>query len=206
MTGSSTVRTHVTFVRHGETEWNRTKRVQGTSDIPLNDTGRLQALTTAQALSSHHFTAVFASPLSRAYETAQIISSHLGLDDPERLAGVVERNYGDAEGLTDREIESRWPDGFSVPGRESRSAVVARALPALCELSERYPGGHLLVVSHGGVIGSLTRHLTNYRVPAPGQAIPNGSVHHFVYENGTLSLEKFNLIPAGNTLVDATGR
>lgn len=202
MNDSSAAQTRVTFVRHGETEWNRTKRVQGKSDIPLNDVGRAQARATAQALSSEEFTAVFTSPLGRAHETAQIISAHLGLGEPELLAGVVERNYGEGEGLTDQEIESRWPRDSDVPGRESRESVVTRALSTLGELSERYPGGRLLVVSHGGVIGSLSRHLTNQKVPAPGQAIFNGSVHHFVYENGQLSLEKFNLVPSGDALVE----
>lgn len=202
MNDFSDAHTRVTFVRHGETEWNRIKRVQGASDIPLNDVGRAQARATAQALSSEEFTAVFTSPLGRAHETAQIISDRLGLGEPELLAGVIERNYGEGEGLTDQEIESRWPHDSEVPGRESRDAVVARALAALAELSERFPGGRLLVVSHGGVIGSLARHLTNQKIPAPGQAIFNGSVHHFVYENGELNLEKFNLIPSGNALVD----
>ena len=193
--------TQITFVRHGETDWNRQRRVQGVSDIPLNETGRAQAQATAVALSGHDFQAVFASPLSRAYETAQIISAHLGLGEPQSLNAVIERNYGEGEGLTDAEIERLWPDGSRVPGRETRDEVVSRAVLSLIDLAERYPGQHLLIVSHGGVIGSLSRHLTDDQVPAAGEPIPNGSVHHFSVQNGELVLHEFNLVPDGTGLM-----
>ncbi|AGW41376.1 phosphoglycerate mutase [Leifsonia xyli subsp. cynodontis DSM 46306] len=165
----------------------------GASDIPLNETGRGQADATGRALAGGRFHALYASPLSRAYETGRIIAGHLGLGDPLPLPAVVERDYGEAEGLTGEQILERWPEDAPVPGRETREEVVARTLPALLQLGERHPGESILVVSHGGVIGSLAHHLTDHAVPGPGEFIANGSVHRFVYEDGTLTLDRFNL-------------
>ncbi|MFF1633113.1 histidine phosphatase family protein [Leifsonia sp. NPDC058248] len=196
--------TRISLVRHGQTDWNLSKRIQGSSDIPLNDTGREQAESTGRALAGGSYDAIYASPLSRANETASIIARHTGLDTPLPLEAVAERRYGEAEGLTGSEILARWPEGTPVPGRESRDAVVERALPALLDLGEKHPGESIIVVSHGGVIGSLVRHVTGHALPGPGEVIPNGSVHEFVYDDGTLTLDRFNLKPEDRDLFTAS--
>ena len=196
--------TRISLVRHGQTDWNLAKRIQGSSDIPLNATGRDQAEATARALAGGRYDAIYASPLSRATETAQIIAVHTGLSDPVPLDALAERRYGEAEGLTGEEILARWPDGAPVPGRESRDEVVRRALPALLELGERHRDESVIVVSHGGVIGSLVRHVTAHALPGPGEVIPNGSVHEFVYDDGTLELDRFNLRPEDRDLFTAS--
>lgn len=196
--------TRISLVRHGQTDWNLAKRIQGSSDIPLNATGRDQAEATGRALAGGRYDAIYASPLSRATETAEIIAAHTGLGAPVPLRAVAERRYGDAEGLTGEEILARWPDGMPVPGRESRDEVVRRALPALLELGERHPDESVIVVSHGGVIGSLVRHVTAHALPGPGEVIPNGSVHEFVYDDGQLALDRFNLRPEDRDLFTAS--
>ena len=196
--------TKISLVRHGQTDWNLAKRIQGSSDIPLNARGREQAEATARALARGRYDAIYASPLGRATETAEIIASHTGLDGPLLLPAVAERSYGEAEGLTGEEILARWPEGTPVPGRESRDQVVRRALPALLELGERHPRESVIVVSHGGVIGSLVRHVTAHALPGPGEVIPNGSVHEFVYDDGALSLDRFNLSPEDRDLFTAS--
>ncbi|SEA79841.1 histidine phosphatase family protein [Leifsonia sp. 21MFCrub1.1] len=196
--------TFISLVRHGQTDWNLAKRIQGSSDIPLNATGRDQAEATGRALAGGRFDAIYASPLSRALDTARIIAGHVGLGEPERLPAVAERQYGEAEGLTGEQILARWPDGMPVPGRETRDEVVARALPALRELGERHPGENLIVVSHGGVISSLVRHVTDHALPGPGELIPNGSVHRFRYDDGDLTLDRFNLGPEDRDLFTAS--
>lgn len=196
--------TLISLVRHGQTDWNLAKRIQGSSDIPLNDTGRAQAEATGRALSVGRFDAVYASPLGRALDTARIIGRHLGLGEPALLPAVAERRYGEAEGLTGAEILERWPEDTPVPGRETRQEVVERALPALLELGERHTGESIVVVSHGGVIGSLARHITDHAVPGPGEVIPNGSVHRFVYDDGRLTLDRFNLDPEDHDLFTAS--
>ena len=196
--------TFISLVRHGQTDWNLAKRIQGSSDIPLNGTGRAQADATGRALAGGRFDAVFASPLSRALDTARIIAEHLGLGEPGTLPAVAERQYGEAEGLTGAEILERWPEGTPVPGRETREEVVKRALPALVELGGAHPGQNLIVVSHGGVISSLVRHVTDHALPGPGEVIPNGSVHRFRYDDGRLTLDRFNLGPEDRDLFTAS--
>lgn len=196
--------TFISLVRHGQTDWNLAKRIQGSSDIPLNETGRAQADATGRALAGGRFDAIYASPLSRALDTARIIAGHVGLGEPETIPAVAERHYGEAEGLTGEQILARWPEGAPVPGRESREQVVARALPALRELGEQHPGENVIVVSHGGVISSLVRHVTDHALPGPGELIPNGSVHRFRYLDGELTLDRFNLGPEDRDLFTAS--
>jgi probable phosphoglycerate mutase len=177
------------LVRHGETDWNRERRIQGSTDIPLNDTGREQARATGAVLASRRWTALVASPLSRAAETARIIGAHVGLSEPELEPRLVERDYGAAEGLTGTEIDTRYPDGAEVPGREPREAVAVRAVDALHDLAARHPGEAVIVVAHGGVIRSVLESVE------PGRhrgMITNGSVHSFRHADGALELVAFD--------------
>ena len=139
--------TDLYLVRHGETDWNRARRIQGLTDIPLNDTGREQARLTGSLLTRRPITRVFASPLVRARETAEIIARELGLPEPELRDAFVERDYGAAEGMGFHEIDVRYPPGTDVPGRESREAVAERVLPALQALAAEHPGEALVVNS-----------------------------------------------------------
>ena len=115
--------------------------------------------------------------------------TELGLAAPVANEALVERNYGEAEGLENTELDRRFPGDTPVPGREEKHDLVARVMPALLEIAEQYPDQSVIVVSHGGVIRSVlgavdpgTRH----------PSIKNGSVHSFLHENGTLSLIAFD--------------
>jgi probable phosphoglycerate mutase len=177
------------LVRHGETDWNRERRIQGSTDIPLNDTGREQARATGALLASRRWTALVASPLSRAAETARVIGVHVGLAEPELEPRLVERDYGQAEGLTGAEIDVKFPDGADVPGREAREAVAERAVAALHDLAAMHPGEAVIVVAHGGVIRSVLESVD------PGRhrgMITNGSVHSFRHADGALELVAFD--------------
>lgn len=177
------------LVRHGETDWNRERRIQGSTDIPLNDTGRDQARATGALLANRRWTALVASPLSRAAETARLIGEQVGLAEPELEQRLAERDYGQAEGLTGAEIDALFPDGADVPGRESREAVAERAVAALHDLAARHPGEAIIVVAHGGVIRSVLESVE------PGRhrgMITNGSVHSFRHADGSLELVAFD--------------
>ncbi|WP_341951894.1 histidine phosphatase family protein [Salinibacterium sp. TMP30] len=177
------------LVRHGETNWNRERRIQGSSDIPLNSTGQAQAKTTGELLSRRQWDGIFTSPLSRAMETAQIIAGQVGLTAPLPLTAVAERNYGDAEGRTAAEVDELYPGDTEVPGRESREAVIERALPALVQLAEENHGKSVIVVAHGGVIAAILAAVAPERRRTP---IVNGSVHSFRHDDGTLRLINFD--------------
>lgn len=177
------------LVRHGETDWNRQHRIQGLTDIPLNDTGREQARRAGRLLASRDWHAVVSSPLQRALETATIIADELGLPSPTTDDQLVERNYGEAEGLDFDELNRRFPEDAPVPGRERRSAVRKRAMAALLRIAAAHPDESVLVVAHGGLIRAVLR-----AVDPEGEhgMITNGSVHSFRYEDGALSLIAFD--------------
>lgn len=199
--------TDLYLVRHGETDWNAERRIQGRTDIPLNATGRGQAERTAGLLAARALDGIVSSPLVRASETARIIATRLGLPEPVLRAELSERDYGDAEGLDWDEVERRFPEGARVPGRESREAVARRVVPALLDIAEQHPGGALVVVSHGGAIRSLLNTVD------PGSRfgrIANGSVHSFHYVEGSLRLVAFDdpleRISAGRPSDDITAQ
>lgn len=181
--------TEIYLVRHGETDWNRARRIQGRTDVPLNDTGREQARRTAELLARRSWDAVLTSPLSRARETAQIIAERLGLGEPAEVPALVERNYGAAEGLNFAQIDARYPEGTEVPGRESRTAVAERVMPELRRIAEEHLGGALVIVSHGGAIRAV---LSEVDPAWSTDRITNGSIHSFRFEDGSLRLIAFD--------------
>ncbi|WP_241990353.1 MULTISPECIES: histidine phosphatase family protein [Cryobacterium] len=181
--------TKFAIVRHGQTDWNLERRIQGSTDIPLNSTGRSQAAETGLRLSRRHWDAVVTSPLLRAHESARIIAGELDLPAPLVVPELTERHHGQIEGLTFAQRQARFPDGSSVPGLETRQAVLDRVLPALEDVARTYAGREVVVVCHGGVIGTLLRYATEGTRPAAGELIPNGSIHEFRWESGRLQLE-----------------
>ena len=146
--------TDLLLVRHGETSWNATGRLQGREDIPLNDVGTAQAAAAARGIAHESWDAVVSSPLIRALGTAQLIADACGLLAPTTDADLVERSYGEGSGMFDHEIRARWPD-WVLPGSETRIDVVRRAMPALDRIAARHPDGRVVVVSHGGLIRSV---------------------------------------------------
>ncbi len=179
------------FVRHGETEWNRQLRVQGSTDIPLNETGRAQARDAAARLSDAAPDLIVASPLLRAFETATIIGASLGLTHPAADPDLVERNYGEVEGLDHRQIEDRFPDRSLIRGQESRERLVARSMAALHRLAGANDGASIVVVAHGGVIRAVLGEIDQDAARGP---IRNGSIHSLVHSGGALSLLGFDEI------------
>ncbi|GGF32433.1 histidine phosphatase family protein [Subtercola lobariae] len=195
--------THLALVRHGQTDWNLAKRIQGSTDIPLNATGRAEAKATAETLAESQWDGILTSPLGRAVETAEIIANVLDLGEPEAVEALVERHYGEAEGLDFDELHRRFPAQSTVPGRETHAQVRQRVHEALMEIAERRPGQALIVVAHGGVISSLVRYATDGARPRPDERIPNGSVHYFSYADGHLRLDEFNGAPASEPALEA---
>ena len=177
------------LVRHGETEWNRLRKIQGISDIPLNDTGRSQAAALGDILSKHRFDLIVSSPLSRALETAQIVARKLGMPAPLVIQDLVERNYGEAEGSSGLELDTLYPPGTEIPGREDRADVTKRVVRTLHDLAIRHPEADILAVAHGSVI----RCVVDYAAPGEySEPITNCSVHSFSHVAGSLELVAFD--------------
>jgi broad specificity phosphatase PhoE len=155
-------------MRHGQSEMNAQRRVQGWIDSPLNDVGRAQALLLAQRLRCEAPVILYSSPLSRARETAEIIAAQLdvpvGVD--ERLK---ERGVGVIAGMNNEEIEARFPDWVAQwrvtggdtppPGSEPRKGFWGRVAGVFAEIVARHPNDVVAVVSHGGTIGTYLSQL-----------------------------------------------
>src|SRR5690606_34518196 len=138
--------------RHGESEWNRERRVQGQKDPALSPLGQRQAEAVARRLESERWDALYSSDLARARLTAQQIARRVGLAGRER-ADLRERSLGVLEGLLADEARARYPD-WDAPevGREPGSAFYQRAKAAFGAIVAAHPGQRVLVVSHGGLI------------------------------------------------------
>lgn len=151
--------TEILFVRHGETDWNVERRVQGHTDRPLNATGEAQARALAEELRGERLDAVYASNLSRARETARPVADRLGLT-VEELPELREKHFGTWEGLLDTEIRERFPAHTGPWGdAEAGEELAERVLRALHTIADRHPDGRVLVVSHGGPLRAVLRHL-----------------------------------------------
>lgn len=157
--------TTLLLVRHGETDWNSERRWQGHADQPLNEVGRRQAREVAEQLAGRPIDAVYASDLSRAHETAEIIAGRLGLPvtTDERLREV---DVGDWSGRLWSDIEvsdpaavQRLDAGLKAwNGGESYEEMGARVVGAVLELAARHPGQTLLIVTHGGSMRACRAH------------------------------------------------
>jgi len=134
------------LIRHGETEWSRSGQHTGRTDLPLTEHGRTEARSIAAAVADMSFTHVFASPLSRAWETAEIV----GLA-PVRDDDLLEWDYGVYEGITTSETRSTIPDWsvwtHEVIGGETVEAVGERADNAIGRYTAL--GGRIAVIAHG---------------------------------------------------------
>ncbi len=145
------------LVRHGETDWNREKRVQGSKGASINETGREQAKALARLLWEVPLQAVYASELPRALETASYVAGPHGVSviaDPR----LNEIHHGDWEGLAETELPDvdlyrRWredPSSCTLPGAETLRSVRGRAVAAMRDIAARHPAekGLVAVVSH----------------------------------------------------------
>lgn len=159
------------FIRHGQTEWNRQGLLQGSTDIPLNETGRQQARDAVAMLADWQWDVVVSSPLSRARETAEIVAAGLGLELGPAYADLMERDYTPYEGLSSAEMVAKYP-AKDYPGAEPIDAMVQRCLRALEQIDADFPGKNVVVVCHGTIAKYTLIHLTGY----PVDVILNGSV------------------------------
>lgn len=168
------------LVRHGQTDWNAERRLQGATDIPLNDVGRGQARDAVAILAPYEWDAIVSSPLSRAAETADLIAEGLGLTVSRRVPELTERSFGPAEGMqAGPELEAlRVPGGFK--GAESEDEAADRGLAALEALAEEYRGQRVLVVTHGTLLRVSLSRAIGQTLASVDNAALNLAHHHAV--------------------------
>lgn len=152
----------ILLIRHGETEWNRVRRFQGRSDVPLNHKGREQARALALALKEERLEAIYTSPLSRAMETARFIHTYHPIIPLLVEDGLVEMDLGKFDGMEAQQWATQYPEFLAdwrrdpssvrMPGGESLSEVQMRVLNTLERIAQpRPPEGTLLISSHNFV-------------------------------------------------------
>lgn len=178
--------TTILFVRHGETDWNREGRFQGSQDIPLNEEGRAQARRLAQAW-DWGGEVLLSSPLSRARETAEILATSLGLSLLPPDPRLSERHYGEGEGLTLVERNQRFPDG-RVPRVESPESIRQRAREFLELVTRDHPGHRVVAVSHGGFINVALSLVSEGELGTGRTFLGNASVSTIVLSAGGWSV------------------
>ena len=183
--------TRVLAIRHGETDWNVERRIQGQLDVPLNATGRWQVDRLALAVADEGLAAVYASDLLRAFETAQAVARGSG----RRIVtdvGLRERGFGAFEGLSYAEISQRWPEQserwrrrdpeFGAPGGETLNQFYARSVSTAARLAALHPGQTIALVSHGGVMDCLYRAASRVALDAPRSwQLGNASINRLLY-------------------------
>ena len=168
--------TRLLVLRHGQTDWNASGRIQGQLDIGLNDTGRRQAERLAEALAHESIDAVYSSDLLLARETAAPLARARGLE-PKLDAGLRERGFGAFEGLDFAEIVRRYPEDaarwrrrepdFGPGGGERLADFYERSVTTALRIAATNPGGSIALVAHGGVLDCLYRAAIRLALDAP---------------------------------------
>lgn len=159
------------MIRHGQTEWNTMRRVQGRTDTELNECGVLQAKAAARALADETIAAVYSSHLKRALSTAQHIAKAAGIDDVVLMEGLCEIDFGSWEGKTNAELERDFPVHWGnwnwvldealcrEIGAESAQAILSRSLDCIDKIQRDNPeNATVVLVSHSMPIKLLTAH------------------------------------------------
>ncbi len=194
--------TEILLIRHGQTAWNKMKRLQGHSDIPLNEKGELQAIALGEALKQEPLDAIFSSDMQRALRTAEEIARWHDLSvKVER--DLRERCYGAFEGLSPEEIEERYPESHAAwhaadpdhvfpPGEriaESPRQFFHRAIDALMRCADQHPGQKIAIIAHFGIVESAYRMANGIPFGERGRLpVLNTGINRFAVGNGELRL------------------
>lgn len=191
--------TRICIIRHGETDWNVEKRIQGHTDVPLNETGRAQALAMAFNAAHQRFAAIYSSDLVRAVETAQALAQR---EDQEvkLLPQLRERHYGLFQGITAEQgaalhpaayahYVARDPD-YDFETGESLRRFAERVADGIDWLVRHYSGQTIAAVSHSGVLDVVYRRATGRPLSTPRDfVIPNCALNWFHFDSQGWHLE-----------------
>jgi probable phosphoglycerate mutase len=184
--------TRFCLVRHGETDWNGEKRIQGQIDIDLNAAGEAQARAVGVGLAKHSFAAAYSSDLLRAWRTAQIATRGLGLA-VSPAPTLRERNFGVLQGITAQEAsvqrpeahrhhQARTPD-YNYESGESLIAFAARVATGLEAMAARHVGQSVLAFTHGGVLDVVYRAAAGRALDVPRDfQLPNAAFNWLEYD------------------------
>ena len=201
--GGKNLITRFALLRHGKTEWNQKKRIQGQKDSPLTPEGRNEAKRWGHTLKGVHFERILTSDLGRALETATLINQTLEVPLVQD-ARLREQDWGSWTGKTlaqlkkeetrrlAREVNAGWE--FCPPGGEDRCRVLERSQEALRTASKDWSGGKILVVTHEGVIKCLLYHLAKRQfLPSEPPLIRGKHIHWLYHDEVGIGLDRINV-------------
>ena len=192
---------YVFFIRHGQTDWNLKKLIQGRDEVPLNETGLSQAQWVAEGLKAAclrtglKFDRVISSPLGRASITAKTISEKIGCDDFSIDERLIERDFGEQSGKT-YDFGSPFIVGNddSIKGLERVEDVLSRMQEFIKEVAT--PGKHIIAVTHGSAAAVLTsRTKKRYEKDKVASVLQNCHMVVFSYDGRELLVEGYNVPP-----------
>ncbi len=186
--------TTLLLVRHGETDWYRQGRYDGHTDLRLNAAGRAQAKAVARWLAVPRCQAIVSSPLARAWETAQVLAEHTRVRAISTDDDLIERGYGEAEGLTITDRLLRWPEG-NWPGLEELLDVQDRALMSLMQIASAHGGQRVAVITHNGVINAVLTYLSQGRVGIGKTTLHSGGITTLIHDADGLRIDSVNQTP-----------
>lgn len=184
--------TLICLVRHGETDWNAQGKIQGRTDISLNQNGVLQANACGKALGRMDWDLIVTSPLKRARETAEIINMEMKVPLVE-MENFIEKSFGDAEGLTEMERTTAFPDK-NYPNQEDRESLTKRVIDGIIKIDELYKDKKIIVVAHGAVIGAILSHLSNGEVGSGKTRLSNACISNIVFIEEQWKIQDYNQI------------
>jgi len=187
--------THIGLFRHGQTDWNINFLLQGVTDIPMNSTGIEQVKAAARSLQKSDWDLVLTSPLGRARETAKIIAEHLGFDEVFEQDLLIERSFGEAEGLAYEQWKTKYSNLDEIPGGESKSELTARSELLLETFASTHPGKRILAISHGALIRTVLSISSENQLPREGERLGNASLNIVSHQESSWTVTKYDLDP-----------
>ena len=187
--------THIGLFRHGQTDWNINFLLQGVTDIPMNQTGIEQVKSAAKAINKSDWDLILTSPLGRARETAAIIAEQLGFDEVQQHDLLIERSFGEAEGLAYDQWKTKFSNLDEIPGGESRTELIARSALLLDSFLEAHPGKRVLAISHGALIRTVLSISSQNELPREGEKLGNASLNIVSHLEKTWTVTKYDLDP-----------
>ena len=187
------------LLRHGETDWNKKRLLQGHTDIPLNEKGRAQVDDTVRRLCAAgvQMDAIISSPLKRARETAEIAA--LRLDYPKEKIVVeellIERGFGEGEGMSLDDMKAKYPDS-DCPGMESKEELIRRAGQAFRKITDIFCDAERILLT-----------ASEETIPYTGKAacITQGSIYRIHKADDGISFAEYDEEAGGFTELDADG-
>lgn len=187
--------THLGLLRHGQTDWNINFLLQGVTDIPMNETGIEQVRLAASAIKPEDWDVILTSPLTRAIQTAEIIARHNGFSEIIEQELLIERSFGEAEGLSHEQWRAKYSNLDEIPGGESRTQLAERSKRLLETISKELAGKRVLAISHGALIRALLSIASNNELPRDGERLGNASLNVVKHSDNSWQVVNYSLEP-----------